>query len=318
MSIVVEGLTKRYGPKTVVDDLSFEVLPGRVTGFLGPNGAGKSTTMRLIVGLDRPDEGRVTVDGSTFRDIQYPARVVGTLLEAHAVHPSRTARDHLRMLAAASRLTDERVDQVMEMTGITSAAKRKVGGFSLGMHQRLGLAAAILGDPTYMMLDEPTNGLDPEGIRWVREFLRSLADQGRAVLVSSHLLAELALFVDHLVVIGKGRLIASASVQELTEDRPHEVFVHSPRIDELRVELEQRAVVVAPHSDGGLRLTNTSAAAVGDLAALLGIPLHHLREESGTLEEAFLEMTAEAQEYRTTQPPGAPLQAPPSSGEVTP
>jgi len=326
MSIVVDGITKRYGTKTVVDDLSFEVLPGRVTGFLGPNGAGKSTTMRLIVGLDRPDAGRVTVDGQTFRDIQYPARVVGTLLEARAVHPARKARDHLRMLAAASRVTDQRVDEVMEMTGITSAADRRVGGFSLGMHQRLGLASAILGDPAYMMLDEPTNGLDPEGIRWVREFLRALADQGRAVLVSSHLLAELALFVDHLVVIGKGRLIASSSVEELTADRPHEVFVQSPRLADLRVALEERGVTVAA-DDHGLRLTGTTAPAVGDLAALLGIPLHGLREDAGTLEEAFLEMTADAQEYRTTRSPGAaPSAAPPppppppggpASGEAT-
>ncbi len=327
MSIVVEGLTKRYGSKTVVDDLTFEVDPGRVTGFLGPNGAGKSTTMRCIVGLDRPDAGRVTVDGSSYEDLQYPARVVGTLLEARAVNPARKARDHLRMLAACSRIPDARVDEVMEMTGITSAADRRVGGFSLGMHQRLGLAAAILGDPAYMMLDEPTNGLDPEGIRWVREFLRSLADQGRAVLVSSHLLAELALFVDHLVVIGKGRLIASSSVDGLTASRPHEVFVRSPRLDELETELLQRGVEVN-HEDGELRLRGTSAAAVGDLAALLAIPLHGLREDAGTLEQAFLDLTAEAQEYRTTQAPGAAPApgAPPgavpdgwaSSGEVAP
>jgi ABC-2 type transport system ATP-binding protein len=318
MSIVVESLTKTYGAKRVVDDLSFEVLPGRVTGFLGPNGAGKSTTMRCMVDLDRPDTGRVTVDGAPYRDIQYPARVVGTLLEARAVHPARKARDHLRMLAACSRLPDSRVDEVMEMTGITSAADRRVGGFSLGMHQRLGLAQAILGDPTYMMLDEPTNGLDPEGIRWVREFLRALADQGRAVLVSSHLLAELALFVDHLVVIGKGRLIASSSVEGLTQDRPHEVYVRSPRLDDLHGELAQRGVEVY-REDAELRLRGTSAAAVGDLAALMGIPLHGLREDAGTLEQAFLELTAEAQEYRTTQSPGgAAPDAAATSGEVAP
>jgi ABC-2 type transport system ATP-binding protein len=315
MSIVVEGLTKTYGPKRVVDDLTFEVLPGRVTGFLGPNGAGKSTTMRCMVDLDRPDSGRVTVDGSPYADLQYPARVVGTLLEARAVNPARKARDHLRMLAACSRVPDSRVEEVMEMTGITSAADRRVGGFSLGMHQRLGLASAILGDPTYMMLDEPTNGLDPEGIRWVREFLRALADQGRAVLVSSHLLAELALFVDHLVVIGKGRLIASTTVEGLTESRPHEVFVKSPRLGELEAELVQRGVEVN-HEDGELRLRGTSAAAVGDLAALMAIPLHGLREDAGTLEQAFLDLTAEAQEYRTTHTPGVPPPSGPPGAAV--
>lgn len=306
MAIVVEGLTKRYGPKTVVDDLSFEVVPGRVTGFLGPNGAGKSTTMRCMVDLDRPDAGSVQVDGSRYRDLQYPGRVVGTLLEARAVHPARQARDHLRMIAACGRIPDTRVDEVMEMTGITDAADRRVGGFSLGMHQRLGLAAAILGSPSYLMLDEPTNGLDPEGIRWVRSFLKRQAEEGRAVLVSSHLLAELALFVDHLVVIGKGRLIASASVDEITQARPQEVFVRSPRWQELAEQLRKRGATVDGDGDHGeLRVTGINVEAVGDLAALMGVPLHGLRAESGTLEDAFLEMTAEAQEYRSTMSAGS-------------
>jgi ABC-2 type transport system ATP-binding protein len=299
MSIVVEGLTKRYGAKTVVDDLSFEILPGQVTGFLGPNGAGKSTTMRCMVELDRADSGTVRVEGSRYRSLQYPGRVVGTLLEARAVHPARTARGHLRMLAACGRITDTRVDEVMGMTGLSEAAGRRVGGFSLGMHQRLGLAAAILGEPTYLMLDEPTNGLDPEGIRWVRDFLKHQAAQGRGVFVSSHLLAELALFVDRLIVIGKGKLIAATTVAELTRQRPKDVYVCTPRGDELTGELRKRGAEVTP-ADAELRVTGMAVEAVGDLAALLGIPLHGLRAESGTLEDAFLEMTAEAQEYRST------------------
>jgi ABC-2 type transport system ATP-binding protein len=299
MTIVVEGLTKRYGSKTVVDDLSFEVMPGQVTGFLGPNGAGKSTTMRCMVSLDRPDAGRVTVDGALYRDIRYPGRVVGTLLEARAVNPARTARDHLRYLAACARLPDARVDEVLGITGITEAAGRRVGGFSLGMHQRLGLAAAILGEPTYLMLDEPTNGLDPEGIHWVRDFLRQQARDGRSVFVSSHLLSELELFVDHLVIIGKGRLLASTSISAMTDERPKEVVIRSPRADELAEQLRERGASVTK-DDQELRATGVTVEAVGDLAALLGIPIHGLRAETGTLEEAFLEMTASAQEYRTT------------------
>ena len=316
MSIVVDGLTKSFGSKTVVDDLSFEVVPGKVTGFLGPNGAGKSTTMRMMVDLDRPDSGRTAVDGERYRDIQYPARVVGTLLEAHAVHPARKARSHLRALAACSRVPDSRVDEVMELTGISSAAGQRVGGFSLGMHQRLGLAAALLGDPAYLMLDEPTNGLDPEGIRWARDFLRSMAKEGRGVFVSSHLLTELSLFVDYLVMIGKGRLIAATSIDDFMAERSHAVFVRSPRSDELKAELQKRGVTVTVDS-GELRLSGTSAAAVGDLAALLGIPLHGLREDTGSLEDAFLELTAEAQEYRTAEPVGADPVGAAVGGEVT-
>ena len=303
MTLVVDGLTKAFGPKTVVDDLSFEVVPGRVTGFLGPNGAGKSTTMRLMLDLDRPDAGRVTVDGQRFRDIQYPARVVGTLLEAQAVHPKRTARNHLRMLAACSRVPDSRVDEVMEMTGIAPAANKTVGAFSLGMNQRLGLAAALLGDPTYMMLDEPANGLDPEGMHWIREYLRALADDGRAVFVSSHLLGELSLFVDHLVVIGKGRLMATTSVDEFMAESQTAVLVRTPRLDELKGELENRGVSVVAE-DGELRVSDTPAATVGDLAALLGIPLHGLREETTSLEDAFLDLIADEREYLTGETPG--------------
>lgn len=303
MAIVVEGLTKAFGPKTVVDDLNFEVVPGKVTGFLGPNGAGKSTTMRLMLDLDRPDAGRVTVDGQRFRDIQYPARVVGTLLEAQAVHPKRTARNHLRMLAASSRVPDSRIDEVMEITGIAPAANKAAGAFSLGMSQRLGLASALLGDPIYMMLDEPANGLDPEGMRWIREYLRGLADEGRAVFVSSHLLTELSLFVDYLVVIGKGRLMAKTSVDDFMAESQTAVVVRTPRPDELKVELENRGATVVAE-DGELRVSDTPAAAIGDLAALLGIPLHGLREETTSLEDAFLQLTADEREYRTGGTPG--------------
>ena len=314
MTLVVDGLTKAYGPKTVVDDLSFEVVPGRVTGFLGPNGAGKSTTMRLMLGLDRPDAGRVTVDGQRYRDIQYPARVVGSLLDAQAVHPKRTARNHLRMLAACSRVADSRIDEVMEMTGIAPAANKNVGAFSLGMHQRLGLASALLGDPIYMMLDEPSNGLDPEGMHWIREYLRGLADEGRAVFVSSHLLGELSLFVDYLVVIGRGRLMTTTSVDDFMAESQTAVLVRTPRPDELQVELEHRGATVVAE-DGELRVSDTPAAAVGDLAALLGIPLHGLREETTSLEDAFLQLTADEREYGTG---GTPGDGPAPSGEVAP
>jgi ABC-2 type transport system ATP-binding protein len=266
-----------------------------------------------MLDLDQPDAGRVTVDGQRYRDIQYPARVVGTLLEAHAVHPKRTARNHLRMLAACSRVPDSRINEVMEVTGIAPAANRAVGEFSLGMHQRLGLASALLGDPMYMMLDEPANGLDPEGMRWIREYLRGLADEGRAVFVSSHLLAELALFVDYLVVIGKGRLIAKTSVDDFMAESQTAVLVRTPRLDELKVELENRGATVVAE-DGELRVSDTPAAAVGDLAALLGIPLHGLREETTSLEDAFLQLTADQREYRTG---GTPDTTAPS-GEVAP
>lgn len=302
MSIVVEHLTKQYGTKVVVDDLSFEVRPGRVTGFLGPNGAGKSTTMRLMVDLDRPDAGRVSIDGERYRNIRHPAHFVGTLLDAHAVDPARKARDHLRALAACSRVNNSRVDAVMEMTGITPVANKRVGQFSLGMHQRLGLAAAILVDPKHLLLDEPTNGLDPEGIRWVRQFLRNQADEGRSVLVSSHLLAELALFVDDLVVIGKGRLIAAETVEDFTSRRDEAVLVASPRQDDLTIELQELGATVIT-TNSGLRVSGTSAAAIGDLAAQAGIPLHHLTEETGSLEETFLELTADEREYRSTTQP---------------
>ena len=299
MSIDAIGLTKRYGEVTAVDDLSFSVEPGRVTGFLGPNGSGKSTTMRMILGVDLPTSGQARVDGQRYEELQYPGRVVGALIEARAVDPRRSARNHLRMLAACARISDARVDEVIELVGLSSVADRKVGGFSLGMHQRLGVAAALLGDPEYLLLDEPTNGLDPEGIRWMREFFRRLADEGRGLLVSSHLLSELQLYVDHLVVIAAGRLLRDVSVQDFVDDvTDSHVRVVTPTSDQLTTLLSARELGVVPDGDG-LRVTGVSAAIVGDIAAANGIVLHELTPVHESLEEAFLRETSGKGQYRS-------------------
>ena len=230
--IEATGLTKRYGATRAVDDLTFTVADGRVTGFLGPNGAGKSTTMRLIVGLDAPSSGRITVSGRPYHERRFPLREVGALLEAKAIHPSRSARNHLRWLAQSNGISPSRVDEVLDQVGLTSVARKRAGTFSLGMSQRLGIAAALLGDPEVLLLDEPVNGLDPEGIQWVRQLLRSLASEGRTVFVSSHLMSEMALTADHLIVIGKGRLIADASVAEvIAQASANHVKVVSPQAD---------------------------------------------------------------------------------------
>ena len=299
MSIDAIGLTKRYGEVTAVDDLSFSVEPGRVTGFLGPNGSGKSTTMRMILGVDVPTSGQARVDGQRYEELQYPGRVVGALIEARAVDPARSARNHLRMLAACARISDARVDEVIELVGLSSAANRKVGGFSLGMHPRLGVAAALLGDPEYLLLDEPTNGLDPEGIRWMREFFRHLADEGRGLLVSSHLLSELQLYVDHLVVIAAGRLLRDVSVQDFVDDvTDSHVRVVTPTPDQLTRLLSARELGVVPDGDG-LRVTGVSAAIVGDIAAANSIVLHELTPVHESLEDAFLRETAGKGQYRS-------------------
>ncbi len=299
MSIDAIGLTKRYGNVTAVDGLTFSVEPGRVTGFLGPNGSGKSTTMRMILGVDVPTSGQARVDGQRYEELQYPGRVVGALIEARAVDPARSARNHLRMLAACARISDDRVDEVIELVGLSSAAHRKVGGFSLGMHQRLGVAVALLGDPQYLLLDEPTNGLDPEGIRWMREFFRRLADEGRGLLVSSHLLSELQLYVDHLVVIAAGRLLRNVSVDDFVNDvTDSHVRVVTPTPDGLAALLSSRELGVAPDGDA-LRVTGVSAAIVGDIAAANGIVLHELTPVHESLEEAFLRETAGKGQYRT-------------------
>lgn len=300
MAVVAEGLTKQYGDKLAVDDLSLKIEPGWVTGFLGPNGAGKSTTMRMMIDIDRASKGSVTFDGQPFGRLDSPLRVVGAMLDANAVDPKRSARAHLSYLAASAGLPRTRVNEVLGLTGLRDAAERKVGDFSLGMHQRLGIAAALLGDPKYLMFDEPTNGLDPEGIRWVREFLQQLAREGRGVLVSSHMLSELALYVDHIIVIGKGRFIAAGTVDEFESmTGSASVTVESPKIDQL-VELIQARGGRVSRTGRGIEVTAMSASAIGDVATLHQIELHELHTEHQSLEDTFLELTADAQEYRST------------------
>ena len=296
--IEAKGLSKRYGSKVAVNDLSFEVRPGRVTGFLGPNGSGKSTTMRLMLQLDHGD-GHTLFDGQRYADIQYPTKEVGSLLEAHAVHPKVTARNHLRALAAANRIPESRIDQVFGLVGLTDAADRHTGGFSLGMFQRLGLATALLGDPRTLILDEPMNGLDPEGIHWIRSLLRQLAADGRTIFVSSHLLAEMAETVDDLVVIGRGRLIAQAALDDFIGHARQGVRVRSPQLDELGRLLAGLGATTTLEGDGSLMVSGAEAPAIGDLAAQRSITLHELTVVSFSLEEAFLDATAGSGEYVT-------------------
>jgi ABC-2 type transport system ATP-binding protein len=308
--IEARGLTKRFGRTVAVDDLSFTVRPGVVTGFLGPNGSGKSTTMRLVVGLDRPDAGRATVAGRPYRELRAPLRAVGTLLDASYAHPSRSGRNHLRWMALSNGLAVARVDEVLAMVGLTEVARKGVGGYSLGMRQRLGLAGALLGDPATLLLDEPANGLDPEGIRWIRDFLAYLARQGRTVFVSSHLLAEMSLLADDLVVIGRGRLIyeggADGFVSRFTRAA---VRVASPDPARLAAALQAAGASVRP--DGTtLRVEGMEAAAVGELAHRHGVVLHELDTVTASLEDAFLEGTRDDQEFRVGLPPGSPLPPP--------
>ncbi|HEY1179815.1 MAG TPA: ATP-binding cassette domain-containing protein, partial [Phytomonospora sp.] len=264
--IEVIELTKRYGRTVAVDGLSFQVRPGLVTGFLGPNGAGKSTTMRAILGLDAPDSGRALVDGRPYVGIERPMRVVGALLDASSVHPGRSALDHLRALARTNRIGGAAVVSAIERVGLAGVAKKKVGAFSLGMKQRLGIAAALLGDPAVLMFDEPVNGLDPEGVRWIRELMRGLAGEGRTVLVSSHLMSEMELTADRLVIIGRGKLIEDTTVGELTERFRRGVLVRSPRAAEFAAVLASAGAVVTPES-GGLSVQGLDVPAIGDLAA---------------------------------------------------
>jgi ABC-2 type transport system ATP-binding protein len=288
-------LRKRYGAKVAVDGLSFEVRPGEVTGFLGANGAGKSTTMRLMLGLDHADAGTATFDGRKYVDLQRPARSVGVLLDANAVHPKRSARTHLRIVATSNGITHKRVDEVLELVGLGAAAGRKVGGFSLGMHQRLGLGAALLGDPETVLLDEPNNGLDPEGVIWVRETLRGLAREGRSVLVSSHQLAEMSQTADRVVVIREGRLVTEASMADFIEHSSRAyVRVRSPQLDELARLLAGLGTRTERESEDAIAVYGADAAAIGDLAASHGLALHELSPVGATLEEAFLEATGSA------------------------
>ncbi|MFD8914634.1 ABC transporter ATP-binding protein [Streptomyces sp. NPDC059575] len=298
--IEARELTKRYGDKTVVDRLSFTVKPGEVTGFLGPNGAGKSTTMRMIVGLDAPTAGSVTVNGRACAQHPAPLHEIGTLLDAKAVHPGRSARGHLMALAHTHGITRRRVDEVLELAGLTSVAGKRVGAFSLGMGQRLGIAAALLGDPEIVMLDEPVNGLDPEGVLWVRNLLRRLADEGRAVLLSSHLMSEMALIADHLVIIGRGRLLADTTLDDFTRTAGGGgVKVVTDRAARLRPLLEGPDVAITSDSAVELVVSGRTAREIGMIALAHGVPLYELTPQAVSLETAFMNLTRDAVEYHS-------------------
>jgi ABC-2 type transport system ATP-binding protein len=298
--IVAEHLTKSYGTKTAVDDLTFRVRPGIVTGFLGPNGAGKSTTMRMILGLDAPTAGRVTVNGKLYAAHPAPLHEVGALLEARAIHTGRTARNHLLALAATHGIPNRRVDDVIDLAGLHDVASKRVGGFSLGMGQRLGIAVALLADPATLILDEPVNGLDPEGIRWIRTLLKSLAAQGRTVFLSSHLMNEMAVTAEHVIVVGRGRLIADVSVADFVRSASsNSVRVRSPEVTQLVELLAGPGVTVTPREDGTIRVTGTTPAAIGETAREHGLAIYELTAENASLEEAFMEMTADAVEFHT-------------------
>ncbi len=298
--IEVRGLTKRYGPKTAVDNVSFTVNPGTVTGFLGPNGAGKSTTMRMIMGLDRPTTGTVTVNGRPYAEHRSPLTEVGALLDAKAVHTGRTAYNHLLAMAATHGIPTTRVREVIEMTGLESVAKKRVGGFSLGMGQRLGIASALLGDPKTLILDEPVNGLDPEGVVWVRNLARYLAGEGRTVFLSSHLMSEVALTADHILVIGRGRILADAPVAEIVAGSTQQtVRVRTPQATDLAGLLTSGGATVASDEPGLLVVSGAQAAQIGELAATRGFVLHELTPVTSTLEEAYMALTSDAVEYHT-------------------
>ncbi|GLH97254.1 ABC transporter ATP-binding protein [Phytohabitans aurantiacus] len=297
--IEARALTKRYGDKVAVDELSFTVRPGQVTGFLGPNGAGKSTTMRMIVGLDRPTAGTVTVSGRPYREHAAPLRQVGALLEAKAVHRGRTAHSHLLALAQTHGIAARRVDEVLGLAGLSDVAGKRVGGFSLGMGQRLGIAVALLGDPATVMLDEPVNGLDPDGVVWVRNLLKGLAAEGRTVLVSSHLMSEMAVTAEHLVIIGRGRLLADTTVDELiARVAVGSVLVRSPRAADLRDLLVAHGAAVTATDSDAVQVVGLTAEKIGDLALDGGLPLYELTPRRASLEEAYMELTREAVEYR--------------------
>jgi ABC-2 type transport system ATP-binding protein len=303
--IEARGLTKRYGGKVAVDDLTFTVRPGVVTGFLGPNGAGKSTTMRMILGLDSPTSGSVTVNGKPYQRHTAPLREVGALLEARSVHPGRSAYHHLLAIAQTCGIRRSRVDEVIDAVGLREVARRRAGGFSLGMGQRLGIAAALLGDPHTVILDEPVNGLDTEGIRWIRSLLRGLAAEDRTVFVSSHLMNEMALTAQHLIVIGRGRLIADTGVEAfIAAAAPHAVQVRSTDPDALAALLQSRAAAVSRDREGALTVSGLTTDQVGRVAGAAGITLLELTARQASLEDAFIDMTSDAVEFRapTTAP----------------
>jgi ABC-2 type transport system ATP-binding protein len=291
--VSVRSLTKRFGSLVAVDDLSFDLAPGTVTGFLGPNGAGKTTTLRMLLGLAAPARGEAQVFGKRYRDLPTPSRRIGAVLESTDFHPGRPGRDHLRAIALASSVASSRVDEVLALVELTGAAKRRVKTYSLGMRQRLGLAAALLGDPELLILDEPANGLDPEGVRWLRDFLRRFAAEGKTVFVSSHVLSEVAQTVDRVVIINRGRLVVDAPLAELTARVSGAVRVRSPQRDELARALEAGGLQATPLDPDGLVVAGGGTAQVGELAAAGGIVLHELSEQGSTLEEVFLQLTSE-------------------------
>jgi ABC-2 type transport system ATP-binding protein len=296
--IAARGLTKTYGTTKAVDGIDFTVETGRVTGFLGPNGAGKSTTMRMVLGLDRPTAGSVTVNGRRYADSPAPLREVGALLEARALHPGRSARDHLRWMATSNAIPARRVEEVLGLVGLEKVAGQRVGKFSLGMGQRLGIAVALLGDPPVVVLDEPVNGLDPEGIRWVRTLARQLAAEGRTVFVSSHLMSEMALTADHLLVIGRGRILADCSTSEFIADHAASfVRVRSPQPGQVADLLRAQGLDVAVHEDDELRVQGLDAPAIGELVGKSGLLLHELTLVRSSLEDAFMTLTADSVEY---------------------
>ena len=301
--IDARNLTKRYGDKTAIADLTFTVRPGIVTGFLGPNGSGKSTTMRLMVGLDAPSEGEVTIAGKAYRDFAAPLREVGVLLEARSVHTGRSAYHHLLALAQTHGIPRSRVREMIALVGLDEVARKRAGQFSLGMGQRLGIAAALLGDPEVLVLDEPINGLDPEGIQWIRELLKRLAGEGRTVFLSSHLMSEMALTADHLIIIGRGRLIRNVGLDDFVEEWSQNVVrVRSPQAAQLREAILGPDVRVSSVQPGVLEVQGLTAEQIGDAAASNGFVLHELTPEKTSLEQAFMELTREESEYRAGAP----------------
>ncbi|GAA2006619.1 ABC transporter ATP-binding protein [Catenulispora subtropica] len=306
--IEVHDLSKRYGDKTAVDHLTFSVAPGRITGFLGPNGAGKSTTMRLILGLDRPNSGTATIGGIPYTALREPLRKVGALLEARAIHTGRSAYNHLWCLAQSQGLPRTRVDESLALVGLTEVARKRAGGFSLGMGQRLGIAAALLGDPQVLILDEPVNGLDPEGVLWIRNLMQSLAAAGKTVFVSSHLMSEMSQTAEHLIVIGRGRLIADESVEAIiARSSGQSVLVRTPQPAQLTKELERTngsgtPVTVTTAADGALLVRGMTAPEIGEKASAARVVLHELTPQRASLEEAFMELTRDSVEYHTDAP----------------
>ncbi len=299
--ITVEHVSKSYGDTVALRDLSFEVSAGVITGFLGPNGSGKSTTMRIIMGLDEPQRGRATIDGHSYRDLSSPLHAVGALLDAKAIHPGRTARNHLRALATSNDISQRRVEDVLEFVGLAGVADRRAGEFSLGMSQRLGIASCLLGDPGVLLFDEPINGLDPEGIRWIREVFRTLASEGRTILVSSHLMSEMALTADHVIVIGKGSFITQGTVDELTTTRANAVLVRSAENERLAGALRAEDATVTPQPGGALLVEGLDAGAIGRVALRDSVALVELTPQRASLEDVFMELTAGATEYASTQ-----------------